>query len=464
MNASKKRFTWEHVLTLALLIASISLLISVLHRGTGPAAVPLAIEPALLVGTTRPSSVDLELNFQADEALLSRQIPLSVFHPGQTLDQALRAAADAAHFQLWIQWKPLEVLGIYRDTPIASEWPAPASAGQIQLRTALRWILSDTNGLHDTLDFTIDNGAIVITTADEVSKHTMAVVYNIRDLIDAGAPAVPGPIRQEVVDGIAGLIKDTVARESWTENGGTIGSIREMMGLLIVTQTRANHLELFELLAALRRTSRLRPELVSSVEPTVGKTTSTSIPPELRRTIRKLQFEDQVTCEAAIREVAAAAGVAVHVDWKSFLPVKIFRSTPIQGPSPLSNVSIAEAIHRILLPDEDIKALSFSAQDGIIVVALDRTTEIYNVRDLEAPATQPSAAARAPNDLGDNDLASILTSNIDPTSWDVGGGTIGHVQYLSGGLLVVTQTRPAHEKIVELLRRLREAKTAQHNP
>src|SRR5207247_10538750 len=43
------------------------------------------------------------------------------------------------------------------------------------------------------------------------------------------APAEPvGPQRQEVVDSLIKLIEDTIDQESWKDNGGQIGSLREL--------------------------------------------------------------------------------------------------------------------------------------------------------------------------------------------------------------------------------------------
>jgi hypothetical protein len=60
--------------------------------------------------------------------------------------------------------------------------------------------------------------------------------------------------RRELVDSILDLIRATIAPDSW-RNGpaaGTIGSVRELNGQLIVTQTPENHRSLMDLLQQLR--------------------------------------------------------------------------------------------------------------------------------------------------------------------------------------------------------------------
>src|SRR6201999_3081572 len=67
-----------------------------------------------------------------------------------------------------------------------------------------------------------------------------------------------GPTRQELVEQITKLITDTVAPESWRDSGGTIGSIRELQGQLIVTQTPENQKALVNLLEQLRETRAIQ--------------------------------------------------------------------------------------------------------------------------------------------------------------------------------------------------------------
>src|SRR5205823_9811617 len=67
-----------------------------------------------------------------------------------------------------------------------------------------------------------------------------------------------GPARQELVDSIIKLIQDTVASESWKDNGGHVGSLRELSGQLIVTQTPENQHQLLKLLEQLRETRAIQ--------------------------------------------------------------------------------------------------------------------------------------------------------------------------------------------------------------
>src|SRR5687768_2242807 len=56
------------------------------------------------------------------------------------------------------------------------------------------------------------------------------------------ATTQPDPAPQQIVGNmIHSLIQDTVDPESWRDNGGAIGALRELEGQLIVTQTAEYH-------------------------------------------------------------------------------------------------------------------------------------------------------------------------------------------------------------------------------
>jgi hypothetical protein len=113
----------------------------------------------------------------------------------------------------------------------------------------------------------------------QASDQAVTRVYDIRDLImalpdypytgtigmppegvmlNAGNPEPERPVpttqrsRQERVDDVARLIEDTISPDSWRDNGGTIGSLREIGGLMVVTQTNENHQLLSQLFGQLR--------------------------------------------------------------------------------------------------------------------------------------------------------------------------------------------------------------------
>jgi hypothetical protein len=55
-----------------------------------------------------------------------------------------------------------------------------------------------------------------------------------------------------VIDALMTLLKDTVDQESWKENGGTVGTVRAIQGVLVITQSRQTHNRIAKLLTQLR--------------------------------------------------------------------------------------------------------------------------------------------------------------------------------------------------------------------
>jgi type II secretory pathway component GspD/PulD (secretin) len=81
---------------------------------------------------------------------------------------------------------------------------------------------------------------------------TKTLVYDIRGLLQSGGD------RSEVTTSYIKLIEDTIHPETWKDNGGETGMIRELNGMLIVTHTEDTHRQVAELLNQLNeKQSRL---------------------------------------------------------------------------------------------------------------------------------------------------------------------------------------------------------------
>jgi general secretion pathway protein D len=197
---------------------------------------------------------------------------------------------DVTGANLFVNWRALETAGIDKAAPVT------ARLRDVKFSKALTTILNDVGGGTVKLAYTIDEGVITISTEEDLSKNVVTRVYDIRDLIinipdfnnapdfnitqantgggrgggggggqslfggggGQGQEENAGPTRQELVDSIIKLIQDTVASESWKDNGGTVGSLRELSGQLIVTQTPENQHQLVKLLEQLRETRAIQ--------------------------------------------------------------------------------------------------------------------------------------------------------------------------------------------------------------
>ncbi|MDY6912935.1 MAG: hypothetical protein SVT52_00520, partial [Planctomycetota bacterium] len=214
----------------------------------------------------------------------------------QTLDFADIQFKDVVQFlretsgvSIYVNWRALEAVGVDRATTVNVHLVG------VTFEKALRIILNDVGGV-TPLKFVVDEGVITVSTDDDLSRRTTTRVYDIRDLIvrvpnfvapridldqigEAEADTEGGggfggeglfgedeeeaedeeniPTKGEIIDDIIDLVKDTIDPTSWRPEG-EIGSIRELHGQLVVTQTAENHQRLIELVGQLREARDLQ--------------------------------------------------------------------------------------------------------------------------------------------------------------------------------------------------------------
>jgi hypothetical protein len=170
--------------------------------------------------------------------------------------------------------KKLEEAGVNVDTPVTRQIDA------LPLESMLGLILDELE-----LDFTIRNGAILITTPEDLEAHPDMRVYPVRDLVTVRVPDEKGAGDRFVpdYDSLIDLITTSVAPESWADVGGP-GSIKEFDNscVLVVSQSRRVHREIEELLATLRRAKQFQglaaPPVPTSRSPRIKGRVASSPP------------------------------------------------------------------------------------------------------------------------------------------------------------------------------------------
>jgi hypothetical protein len=212
-------------------------------------------------------------------AILERVIPdLTCDSVG--LADVLDFLRDVTNLNLHTDWKLLEAEGVKRDTPIT------VRARNVSFERALRIVLDEAGGGKVALHFMFDDNVLRISTAEDIARRQPIItrVYDIRDLTTevrnytdapklgvapmkdrdvAAAPALSDAARErkartELVEEITTLIKETVDPDSWRDNGGSVGLIRELQGQLIVSQTGENQRGVVSLLEQLRETRSIQ--------------------------------------------------------------------------------------------------------------------------------------------------------------------------------------------------------------
>lgn len=191
--------------------------------------------------------------------------------------------ADAHHLNVIVNWNDLKRAGVDRKVPIELNLPQ-----EITLKKALTEVLDQAGAGSVRLGYSVNEGAIKIATQQTLDRETYTAVYDINDLLMeipqfddapltdlatashtvpssaqvADRPWVYGdddddepeydPHRSERLLKIIDLIQETVAPDSWIDRGGSVGTIKEINGQLVITQNSAAQQEIGNLLGKLR--------------------------------------------------------------------------------------------------------------------------------------------------------------------------------------------------------------------
>ena len=199
---------------------------------------------------------------------------------------------------IYVDWKALEFIGVSRDDPVALQ------LNDVTVATALDRVLEQVGDDLDRPQWAIQDGMVTISSEQALRKNTVTVVYDIRDLLfkvpyfgnapvldlgsalsQAGASARnssggfggqtggqgggaifsdpeqdngPRFSREELVDQIVGIVQENIDPEGWRELGGDTGTLQELNGNLIITNTVRNHRQIEGLLSQLREIRALQ--------------------------------------------------------------------------------------------------------------------------------------------------------------------------------------------------------------
>ena len=182
-----------------------------------------------------------------------------------TLRDAFEKLQAITQANLVVYWNDVAAAGIRSDTPVNLH------LHDVTLRQALTMliVLSDKAG---DLAFGVNDNIIRIASGDRPwhGGDRLTRMYDIHELLDLGhayrrghappqtQPSTQGPIftdsitGDDVFDSVIRLIEDQVAPDTWRDNGGSEGVIREFCGRLLITQSPQNHQRISQFLRALR--------------------------------------------------------------------------------------------------------------------------------------------------------------------------------------------------------------------
>jgi general secretion pathway protein D len=215
---------------------------------------------------------------QAVQALLNKRVP-SVNLPQVALSDAIDFLRDIMGANILVNWKALEAAGIDKQSTQVS-----VTLRDVKFSKVLDIILQEAGA--GKLAYTIDEGVITVSTADELNKVVVTRVYDITDLLinpnfdptisnlSGGTAQVAGSgggggggstltqnnqgqsstaTRQQQLLDIKKKIESTVEFSSWKDNDPNgYGQIDDFNNQLIITQTAEVHDKIANLLTQLR--------------------------------------------------------------------------------------------------------------------------------------------------------------------------------------------------------------------
>ncbi len=212
-----------------------------------------------------------------------------------SFQQVMNFLSQVSGENMYVDWRALDFIGVSADDEITLQ------LNDITLVAALDRVLEQVGDDLDRPQWAIQDGMVTVSSEQALRKHTVTVVYDIRDLLFkvpyfgnapdldlasalsqagdavrnssggfAGGSGGRGAIfsdpadqsprlsREELVDQIVGIIQENIDPEGWRELGGDTGTLQELNGNLIITNTVRNHRQIEGLLSQLREIRALQ--------------------------------------------------------------------------------------------------------------------------------------------------------------------------------------------------------------
>ncbi len=225
-------------------------------------------------------------------AKLDKTIPVDI--EDVAFEEVIDGLASDQGVNITVIWNDLEAVGIDGDLPVTLRF-----ASEVKFKKVLREILDQVGGGEVELGYLVSDGVIKIASQQLLDQDVYIDVYPIEDLLlevpdfegprvdlggssggsgggggggGSGGGTLPNfgseePFedsgggdddqqdegeRDERIEELLELIRNTIEPDSWRENNGEVAAIEEMGGQLVITQTASAHEQVQDLLRKLR--------------------------------------------------------------------------------------------------------------------------------------------------------------------------------------------------------------------
>jgi beta-lactamase regulating signal transducer with metallopeptidase domain len=356
---------------------------------------------------------------------------------------------------LLVRWNALAPAGIEPTTNVSLR------LNDLPARRVLRAVL-DAVSVQNRLDWMIDKGVVYISTADDLSWQPRRIVFDVRDLLEAGrsgratpeassraramtpgAPAggarygaaVPrrGPsrssrsastTRDELIEAVQGVCLPT----TWRGNGGH-GVVSVISGKLLVTQGPRQLRRVHRLIARLRANVLNQRDAATLGRIEQERRRDARLADKLAEKIGQVDFQS-VPLGDVIDFVRELSGANIQTQWGVLERAGIDRQAPVT--LRLKGASAATVLRAALGGVQGEKPIGYAMDDGVVLIAttdwlsLCQKVEVWNVRPIVDDPSQgtPSGA-----------LVKAITGHVAPDSW-TGRGGYGFAGEVLGQLVV----------------------------
>ena len=201
-----------------------------------------------------------------------------------SLGDVLNFVQAVTNVNMDIDWASLEAVGVDKDRPVSLELT------NVSVTTVLDRVMEKvSDDPQNGAAWAVYDGVLTVESREQLNRKTKLQIYDIRDLLinvpnftnmpefdlqqalqsrgrgGGGGGQSPfrqnqqnnqenqGPTLEERTDELVRIITENVDRDTWVDNGGSVGKIQRFQGNLIVTQTPNNHRLVDGLLGDLRK-------------------------------------------------------------------------------------------------------------------------------------------------------------------------------------------------------------------
>lgn len=229
----------------------------------------------------RRGEVESFVESDADRRVLatleSRRIPASF--QDNSLADVIQFIATVTNLNVDADWDSLVDIGIEKDTQISLQLQ------EVPARVVLDRVLAKiSRDEFSRAGWAVNDGVLVIASQARLNKNKFLVLYDVRDLLyqvpsftnvpqldleqvlsqagggggGGGNPVqsveaeLEGPTEEELLQRLQDIITNNIDRDGWATNGGDVGTLEELNGQLVITNTARNHREISRLLKQLR--------------------------------------------------------------------------------------------------------------------------------------------------------------------------------------------------------------------